>query len=270
MLKLFLKNFAVILLSISLLTGNASAGVNFDGVDDFVSCGTADILKENEAIGIYIRFFYDTTPASTSYRLLHRRDSTDANGGFAININADNSLGISVGGVTEMFADTGASTLAIATEYSVVINWDGSTTAANVNFYINSTTPTAHGAEENGVLPIDTSGQTTFIGKRTGTSGFFDGTIREIAITQGRQFTASEIENLMNSRLRHIPLMFTSGVTCYLPIDDQEAGTSADADTIRDLSGNGNNGTGDDGDGNSGLLWVGESILSYPSGIIGQ
>jgi hypothetical protein len=52
-------------------------------------------------------------------------------------------------------------------------------------------------------------------------------------------------------------------------MDDQEAGTSADGDTVRDLSGNGNNGTGNDGADNTGLTWTQETVLSYPQRILG-
>ena len=65
--------------------------------------------------------------------------------------------------------------------------------------------------------------------------------------------------------MRYIPIqLFGSNLKTYLTLDDLPDGTSGDGDTFVDRSGNGNDGTGSDGGNNTGLTWVGESILSYP------
>ncbi len=50
----------------------------------------------------------------------------------------------------------------------------------------------------------------------------------------------------------------------YLPLDDIANGISADSATFKDISGNGNDGTGDDGGNNTGLTALDETLLTYP------
>ena len=99
---------------------------------------------------------------------------------------------------------------------------------------------------------------------------YFNGIIDELAIWDVA-LTASEMAQLANSRIKGMPLQVRPvSLQAYWSFNDQPSGTSADGDMVRDLSGNGNNGTGNDGANNTGLTWVGESVLSYPPGIIGN
>jgi hypothetical protein len=92
----------------------------------------------------------------------------------------------------------------------------------------------------------------------------------EIAIWQASTvFTTTEIANLASSYTKRIPTQIRlANQIFYLPTDDQEAGSAANGDTVRDLSGNANNGTGDDGANNTGLTWSEEKVLSYPPQVI--
>lgn len=93
---------------------------------------------------------------------------------------------------------------------------------------------------------------------------YYLGDLDELAIwTQA--LSANERANLASSRIKYMPLQIQpANLKAYWPMDDEPDGTSADGDTLRDLSGNGNDGTGDDGANNTGLTWKAEEVLSYP------
>ena len=101
------------------------------------------------------------------------------------------------------------------------------------------------------------------LGSDRGSSDFHDGTATEFFIYD-TILTSTEIQALANSYVKHMPLQIQpSSLQGYWPMDDQPDGTSADTDTVRDLSGNGNDGTGDDRTGGV-LTWQAENFLSYP------
>jgi len=102
------------------------------------------------------------------------------------------------------------------------------------------------------------------IGKR-GDGVFLNCIVTDVAIWT-TVLTDAEISLLADSKIKRIPLQIqSSSLVVYLPLDDEEDGSSSDGDTFRDLSGNGNNGTGDDGANNTGLTAKAEEVLSYPN-----
>lgn len=107
-------------------------------------------------------------------------------------------------------------------------------------------------------------------GQNTGgaKSGFLGGVIAEAFVYKGVALNSNEYSRFYQSRIKKIGLQIQSGNLSGLwPFDDGADGTSADTDTISDVSVNGNDGIGDDGAG-SGLTWTAEEFLSYPAGPI--
>ncbi len=97
-----------------------------------------------------------------------------------------------------------------------------------------------------------------------GTAFPFDGNMTELYIW-GKALTANEIKLLFDSQVKGIGLQIQpSNLVMYLPLNDQPDGTSFDGDTAVDRSGNGNDGTGDNGGNNTGLTAKAEEVLSYP------
>lgn len=89
--------------------------------------------------------------------------------------------------------------------------------------------------------------------------------VNDVAIWKGVAVSGAELSLSYNSRVKHMPLQIQPlNLVAYLPMDDGQDGTSADGATVSDMSGNGNNGTGDDGANNTGLTWKAEEVLSYP------
>jgi hypothetical protein len=109
-------------------------------------------------------------------------------------------------------------------------------------------------------LPAD-----VLLGKQNLAAGTveFSGLFNDFSVWK-TDLSDAEINQLYNSRIKYLPLQIKAvNLMAYWPMDDGANGTSADGDTVRDLSGNGNNGTGDDGANNTGLTWQAEGILSY-------
>jgi hypothetical protein len=74
----------------------------------------------------------------------------------------------------------------------------------------------------------------------------------------------AEISIIYNSGMKRTRLQnLVPNIVSYWSIDDGPDGTSADGDTVKDLSRNNNEGTGDDGANNTGLTWTAEEVLTY-------
>lgn len=95
-------------------------------------------------------------------------------------------------------------------------------------------------------------------------SNSFPGQIGE-AVIWNTALSADEILLGFKAKTKYMPLQIRLGnLAAYWPMDNGLNGTSADGDTARDLSGNGNDGIGNDGGNNTGLIWKAEEVLSYP------
>jgi len=93
----------------------------------------------------------------------------------------------------------------------------------------------------------------------------WDGYINEVAVWD-IALTAGEISLLFNSKLKRMPLQIQpANLKLYLPMDDHPEGAGINTAVFRDLSGNGNDGTGVDADGDSTI--ESETVLSYPQDI---
>lgn len=96
----------------------------------------------------------------------------------------------------------------------------------------------------------------------------YDGEITEVAVWNCTLGLA-DIALLSSSKIKGMPLQIQpANLKGYWPMNDVSSDMSADEDTVRDLSGNSNNGTGIDGANNTGLTWTGESILSYSNSVL--
>ena len=256
MLKHFLKSCAVILLSL-LLASNIQAGINFDGTDDFVSTVDFGMDSGNITFSVWV----NGVDTATSRNIVCAGTSTNWN--VRINLTLADKFSFAVTTTTPTTyaaTDTTAYTsgwhhiLGVKNGTSIYLYVDGIQVASN-------TTLTTGDLRAAGV---------TDIGRMSG-AGYYSNDITEVAIWN-TNLTDSEIALLANSRIKGIPLQIQpSALKGYWPVDDQEAGTSANGtNNVKDLSGNSNHGSGNYGANATGLTWQGESVLSYPSGIIGS
>lgn len=155
-----------------------------------------------------------------------------------------------------------------------LITWDGSTTATNVHIYENGV-EVGYESQTNGVgARGDDSAAILKYGGSLGNP--FDGSFTEYALWNV-VLGPGDRARLASSRLKGMPLQLadpdadgTDELVLYHPLDDQPAGGAADGDTARDLSIYGSHGTVDGGADNTGINWIEETILNYPSMIISK
>lgn len=91
----------------------------------------------------------------------------------------------------------------------------------------------------------------------------FSGILTDISIYCGTALTQEQALELYHSRMKGTPLGIL-GNTQYYPLADGPDGASADGDIIMDMSQNRNDGLGDNGANNTGLIWKSEEVLSDP------
>lgn len=172
-------------------------------------------------------------------------------------------------GLTYHSYETSGNVINDTTGYHVAVVYK-SGVAGSAIIYVDGVAKTASWVNGDGTGSFSANNHPAEIGQSNflGTLQNFSGIIDEMALWN-KILTATEIGILASSHIKHMPLQIqASNLKAYWPMDDGLDGTSADGDTVRDLSVNGNNGIGDDGANNTGLTWKAEEVLSYLPGII--
>lgn len=96
----------------------------------------------------------------------------------------------------------------------------------------------------------------------------FGGQVNEAAIWDAN-LSATEASILNSAKTKYMPLQIKpSNLKGYWAINDGADGVSADGATVKDFSGNSNDGTVDDGANNTGCTWKAEEVFSYPSFLV--
>lgn len=147
--------------------------------------------------------------------------------------------------------------------HHIVFVWDISTN--NMRIYIDSVVGTLASSTQSGTVTNVSPATNLIIGATPTGQRYFDGQISEVAIWKGPFLSVAEIAQLFNPKMKRLPLQIQASILkTYLGVDDGLDGVSADGATVKDISGNGNDGTGDDGANNTGLTWKAGEALSYP------
>ena len=246
--------FRSLILALSLIVGvhvaPCWAGIDFDGSDDHLTINSADSLRDLPATYDFtVCFWFNSDGATTD------------NGAFSWSGTDDlvfypNDSNIGSGGVRVFWRDLGGN----------IIDQNGTDrTGAWHHFTFVSRASDDHEAYFDGVS-ADTSSSTGSAGPFTsvfiGTFGTqnFNGQLDDVRVYD-RALSDTEIETLGKGRIRRGIL---TGLVGYWALDDGPDGTSADGDTIRDISGANGDATGVDGANNTGLTWNAGEVLTYP------
>jgi len=256
-----------LLLAFLLFTQTAFATIEFDGAEtggDVLSCGTGNtVTNGNMTISAWI---YQTGNGGNSLPRIFQRDTAASTAqGIALYVNnngaIDNALGFLATGTTNLVQESASNVFANSTWTHVLATWTGSTTATNAHIYVNGV-EVSSGTPTNGAS-LHTVDNNNWIGNRGDVARTWQGKITDVA-TWNVVLTSQEILQLAKSRVKRMPLQVQpSALTAYLPLDEEENNTPANADVFRDLKGV-NNCTGDDGTNNTGLVSFAEEVLSYP------
>ena len=261
------KIFAIFLI-LFLWCGMSWAGVDFDGVDDSINCGSGSSIdnlhQSTMTVSVWVEGTFDTT-----FRRVCNKGTDDVTSGWLIAYqlsSGQNRVNFYVrwsGAEAQWRYISGSSAMT-----NIVITYDGSSTSNNPIIYINGSSVTTTEITAPSGNVTDDKDENLVIGNRNDGTRCFLGEVNEFKIWN-TILTPAQVLQEYNGKLKTM-YHLQSNNKLYLPMDDQPSGTSADGDTVRDLSGNGNNGTGNDGANNTGLTWVGESVLSYVPGVIGN
>jgi len=279
-----IKKLLLILL-FTLLTHTAFAGVTFDGVDDFIPLANESNFDFERTQAFTISLWSKLTANNEVHDIIAKMSDANLIGWCWVNNFNYISYAQSNGYISFMLSSAwttnaiAVSTTDVSTKvndgtwHNYIVTYSGSSLASGLTIYEDGTS-LPFTVKYDTLSTTMLNNEPVTVGARTDGGTLYhevtNGSISEVAIWDV-VLTASEMALLTNSRIKGIPLQIrTSALKLYLPMDDQEAGTSADGDTVRDYSGLGNNGIADNGIDNLGLFWVGESILNYPSSIISQ
>lgn len=240
--------------------------IELDGIDDKVIVSDNDSLDVTSALTVAGWVYWDTLinesvivgkwGASGNNRSWNFR--IFSTGAIKINITSTGILS------TIQASDTGV--ISTGAWFHVAFTYENLATGRTI-FYVNGVA----------VGTVDTFSGNIHVGTAdvvfgyidNGTGSFhFNGRMDEFGMWKVA-LTGDDIAQLYNSRIKHMPLQTQpANLVMYSSMDDGADGTSADGQTFRDLSGNGNDGIGDNGANNTGLTWEAEEILSYSPYII--
>lgn len=151
---------------------------------------------------------------------------------------------------------TGGTTFRDGTPRFIAFTYDGSDTAAGLKLYVD-------GIESTGIIQSNLTGTITnsvpvVFGIRQGLGDFpYAGDMYESAIWD-IELTAAQVLDLFKAGIVGKPLDHSAGLIGYYPMDDGFVGISSNGATVRDDSGNGNDGIA------SGGIWNAQTALSYP------
>ncbi len=241
--------------SLLLLTTVCWGAVDFNGDGDYIDIGDQAVHNSNN-ISIMAWFNADVWTGSTR-TIVGKFDSDQDDKGYtlfwqALNNSIEFDIGIGSGFIRAFWENF----TSIDTWHHIVGTYDGTT----LRLYIDGTEKDTTGYS--GAITTET--ESLRIGANSGTANrFFNGKLSEVSIWS-EALTAGEVFLLYNSKVKGMPLQIQpANLVGYWPLDDFSDGTVLDTsvDGYKDRSGNGNDGTGVDADGDS--TNVAEQVLSY-------
>lgn len=249
-----------------LLTSPVNAGVDFDNVDDLVSCGSAATLDNMTALTYAAWIKADTFDSEMG--IVYKVATTTGKFFYAANGGTGSiTMGIdrTGGGSSDALSVSANSTITTGRWWFVATTWTsgsapqlyvGSTTTAVVEVSYASQTAGA------GTIAADATGNLS-IGSRASSNQNLDGQIAEVAVWN-TALSLAQLQMIGDSKVKRMALQVApSNLVAYYSLDDDIDGTAAHGQTFRDYKAS-NTCTADDGANNTGMLAVADNILSYP------
>jgi len=218
------------------------SALDFDGVDDYVSCGNILPVSYTKEAWIYVKTL------STQNNIISGGDSDGLHAFWIPNITGR----LSAGHNGDWFALEDSVPLSINTWYHVAVTYDAATTT--MKLYKDGQLISA----DANIDPVE-EGNTVRLGAFNDAANSFTGTMDEVKIWN-RALSATEIASHMNCELPGP----ATGLIAYYKFNQGIAnGNNASVTTLQDSSGNNYNGTLNDFDldGNS-SNWVGNSVIN--------
>ncbi|MCL5071513.1 MAG: LamG domain-containing protein [Actinobacteria bacterium] len=249
-------------------------GIFFDGVDDNVTIPAAasinNIASGNMFVSVWL--YHQNLGTGTSVRIFSKgRGVAGWLFGWrtASHATNPNSFLFAVKRATaDALTNAADNTLSDNTEFHLMATWDGGTNPPNL--YVNNVLVTSFESVPtagSGAL-IDDSTHDLLIGNQpVGFLSPFAGYIREVCWGSFMP-SAADRAKLYNGGhpVRGEPYNLSSPILGYYTmLDSTIFGNSANAATVADKSGNGNNGTGSNGANGTGCTWVNDNTIFLPN-----
>jgi hypothetical protein len=261
------KLFYILYLIVSLVFFPAfsSAQIDFDGSDDLVNIGKDTSLGFTSAISLSAWINIDTAGGGGSGRIIDNLDTgfTPWHGFTFLVIAGSSEFRTRFQFASGTLLDSADDAITGGEWTHVSLVYDKDAGANNKRLYVNGVLSAQATDTATLVSNAGGSGDDCYIGEAANFVRSFDGKIAEVALWNN-DLTAQELLHL-SSGVRRMPLQVQpSALVAYLPLDDEEDGSSCDGDTFIDMKNRVNDGTGDDGAGNDNLTAVAGRFLSYP------
>ena len=257
-----LKKSLCLLISLLYITSPALGGVDLNGDADYIDVGTSNFpTKAPLTVACWInvddndwdyKFFSRWNDSPYAYTFLLLWDVSDGDIDFYCKRN----------GTDDMYkANCNSSDISLNTWIFVCGVMDNST---NITLYINDKSFTGgdNGWNNTNIPTVPATIGAGQVGSSR--NDILDGKISEVAIWD-TNLSTEEVSLLYNSKVKGIQRQIKpNNLVGYWPLDDFPDGTSLDTSSggYKDRSGNGNDGTGVDADGDS--TNIAEEVLSYP------
>ena len=183
-----MRKILALFLAFFLLTGASSQ--DYNATTSVETCGTADdMLQEDQPQTIVVWVYAETVGEGNAGRILTK--GLQGVNSVTLFLNSTASVGFIVNGISNLDRRTSDSTLTLNAWRPIALTWDGSSTAANADIYINLVEP-SYKTTTNGNTPTDNSAASIFIGNVSDNSRTFDGKIAYLQVWN-RVLTTAEI-----------------------------------------------------------------------------
>ena len=175
------------------VAGKIGNGLNFDGVDDSVNCGSGATLDNLAAITVTAWIKADTMGEGGKGRIVVKASGINPTAGWHLHVSGTNQLEFRVDyTTTELSRVAAVDAIATGVWKHVVATWTGSATATNLKLYVDGA-EVGYASTTNGVgTRVDDAASNFYIGNESGGTRTFDGLLDDVRV-YNRVLSAAEI-----------------------------------------------------------------------------
>ena len=138
--KKFISKFLTMMALFLVLT----AGIEYDGLNDRINCGSGSSLNNLGPLSVSCWFYADTQGESNSGRFCEKARDGGNQLGWFLTITATNQIAFihldnTLSGANQLDRRSSNNSFSLTTWHHLLLTWDGSQTAANAHIYIDGT-----------------------------------------------------------------------------------------------------------------------------------
>lgn len=240
-----MRKTILILFCFFILTSTASADVDFNAVDEILSCGSGASLDDMDissgmTISLWINL--DSLGEATDNGAFISKGSEGDSGFWLLSATDTGTLRFDFTkdcATTDLRRVSADNSISLSAYRHVLMTWDGTVDTTGVLFYVDGT-QTSYGTSTTGVGAINSDAALSVaIGNQIDLTNASDGRLSEVAVWDVI-LNATEIAQLSKSRVKNMPLQVRpASLMGYWPLQECASGSTCSS-TFIDYSGNGN------------------------------